>query len=375
MSVLRDPGTFHDDGERDRRRHHERVRSQIAARLREQIGDEELITAGPDRRIRVPVTGQRDWRFVFDRGTSRGVGQAGDGDGQGGGPGQGEGVGRGGLGEGAVEYEVELDMEEVEQHLFEQLGLPRLVPRGRQETDAEAISWDDRARRGPLLDKKATLRTNLRRNAAAGRARIGDFDPDDIRYQTYREQRRPVSQAVVFLLLDVSGSMGAFEKRVARLFFWWATRFLRHRYATTEIVFIAHHTEATECTEQEFFTRRESGGTRASSAYELLLEVQRHRYPTAEWNVFVAHCSDGDNFTDDNDRLVELVAETARVANLVGFCQIEHATRYHWGGPHLLAVLEDAAIDGVVSCKVTADTEIWGALKTIFSPTPEEVRT
>ena len=134
MTVLKDPGVFHDDGERDRRRNHDRIRAQIARQLRERIGDEELITAGPERRIRVPVKGQREWRFLFDRGRQEGVGQSdqiGEGDAvdlgpQAGGQGEGEGGGEGGGGE--VTYEVELDMDEVEQHLFEQLGLPRLAP-------------------------------------------------------------------------------------------------------------------------------------------------------------------------------------------------------------------------------------------------------
>ncbi|MDH5289872.1 MAG: DUF444 family protein [Acidimicrobiia bacterium] len=312
MSVLKDPGIFHDDGERDRRRNHDRIRAQIARQVRERIGDEELITAGPERRIRVPVKGQREWRFVFDR--------------------------------------------------------------GRQEAEADTIFFDDRARKGPLLDKKATLRANLRRNAAAGRVGIGDFDRADARYLTWREQTRPVSQAVVFLVMDVSGSMGQFHKRIARLFFWWATRFLRRRYTTTEIVFIAHHTEATECDEQQFFTRVESGGTRCSSAYELLLDIQRQRYPVADWNIFVAHCSDGDNWGDDNERLVALLGETAAVANLVGYCQIDRSTRYHWSADHLLAVLSQADVPGVVCCSVSSDTGIWGALKTIFAPDESDVR-
>lgn len=379
MSVLRDPGIFHDDGARDARRHHERVRRQIAERLKEQIGEEKLITAGPDRRIRVPVKGQREWRFIFDRGLGKGVGQSDKGR-----PGdeidldpQGR-QGRDGAGEasdepGTVEYEVELDMEEVEQHLFEQLGLPRLAPRARQQEETESIFWDDRARKGPLLDKKATLRANMRRNAMSGRAGLGAIDRDDLRYLTYRERTRPKTQAVVFLLMDVSGSMGTFEKRVARLFFWWATRFLRRRYTTVELVFIAHHTEATECSEEQFFTRVESGGTRCSSAYELALEIQRHRFPANEWNIFVTHCSDGDNFTDDNPRLLSLLGEVAEVANLVGYVQIDRAQRYHWAGPHLYAILTKEKIERLVTARVTNDREIWGALKRIFAPEPEEL--
>lgn len=378
MTVLRDPGVMHDDGLRDARRHHERVKRQIAERLREQIGDEKLITAGPERRIRVPVRGTKEWRFIFDRGSSEGVGQSGEakpGDvfDLGGNATPAPGEGQAGGEPGVVEYEVELDMDEVEQHLFEQLGLPRLAPRAREQEETHAVSWNDRARRGPLLDKKATLRANMRRNASAGRAGIGGFDRDDLRYRTYTEHKRPKTQAVVFLLMDVSGSMGQFEKRVARLFFWWSTRFLKRRYTTVELVFIAHHTEAVECTEEQFFTRVESGGTRCSSAYDLVLDIQRRRFPATEWNVYVTHCSDGDNWPDDNARLLERVGEVAAVANLVGYVQIDKMKRYHWGGEHLLNLLGKSRIDRLVSACVTNDSEIWAALRTIFSPAPEEL--
>ncbi len=379
MTVLEDPGIFHDDGDRDARRHHDRVRRQIAEQLRDRIGDEKLISAGPDRRIRVPVKGTKEWRFIFDRGRREGTGQSGDakpgdvwdlGSGQ---PQPGAGDGQAGAEPGVTEYEVELDMDEVEQHLFEQLGLPRLAPRAREQQETDAIFWDDRARKGPLLDKKATVRANLRRNAAAGRTSIGDFERDDLRDLTYRERTRPKTQAVVFLLMDVSGSMGQFEKRVARLFFWWSTRFLRRRYTTVELVFIAHHTEAAECAEDQFFTRVESGGTKCSSAYQLAARIQRERFPLAEWNVYVAHCSDGDNWAEDNDELLGVVRSLAGVANLIGYVQIDRTQRYHWGGTHLFTVLSEAGIDGVVTARVTRDEEIWTALRTIFRPSSEDL--
>ncbi|MGE4164016.1 MAG: DUF444 family protein [Vicinamibacterales bacterium] len=378
MTVLRDPGSFHDDGRRDARRYHQRLHRAIAEQLKSQIGDEQLITAGPERRVTVRVRGQRAWRFVFQQPGGPGVGQGGDpgdrndpgADHGAAGPGAG---GPGGDGGGTDTYEVVLDMVEVEQHLFEQLGLPRLAPKPRQQEETESTTWDERARRGALLDKRATLRNTFRRNAASGRPGIGGIEPEDLRYRSYREQRRPATKAVVFLLLDVSGSMGGFEKRVARLFFWWATRFLRHRYHSVELVFIAHHDSARECTEEEFFTRMVSGGTRCSSAYRLALDVQRARYPLDEWNVFVTHCSDGDNQADDDGALLELVRETAAIANLVGYVQIDRTQRYPWGGHGVLDLLEEAAIDGVVTAAVTSDDEIWAALRRIFRPEADEL--
>jgi sporulation protein YhbH len=375
MTVVQDPGGFHDDGPRDARRHHDRVRRQVAERLRERIGEEKLITAGPEHRIRIPIKGSKQYRFIFDRGGGSGAGQ---GDAQPGdqiepGPNDGRGEpGPAGTEPGSEEYEVWLDREEVEQMLFEQLGLPPLRSRG-QTQETVAIVFDDLARRGTLLDKKETVRANMLRNAAKGEVRMGGFERDDLRYLTYREQTRPKTQAVVFMLMDVSGSMGDFEKRCARLFFWWATRFLRTRYSDVQLVFIAHHTEARECTEEEFFTRVESGGTRVSSAYDLALDLGRRRYPTTEWDWIVLEASDGDNDATDNGRVIELVSETAGSSALVGYMQIDRYQRFHWGGEQLFGVLSKLSLPNLVITRVRRDEEIWQALKEIFKPGDEAV--
>jgi sporulation protein YhbH len=377
MTIVPDGGTFHDDGQRDARRYLDRVRKAIAERLRERIGEERLITAGPDHRVRVPVKGTREYRFILDRGLAGGVGQgdakAGDVLGQAPQPGSRAEPGEAGNEPGTEEYEAWLDREEVEAILFEQLGLPRLRPRAAPQLETESIEWNEIARAGPLLDKKATVRENLKRNAARGDARIGGFERDDLRYLTYREHLRPKTRAVVFMLMDVSGSMGAFEKRVARLFLRWSVRFLRARYTDVELVLVAHHVEARECTEDEFFTRVESGGTCASSAFDLTLELQRRRYSAAEWNVYVLYASDGDNQASDNPKLLSVLGELTRDTSLVGYLQIDRSERFTWGGPHLLGLLSGSEISGLVTTRVRRDEEIWNALKTIFAPEPEEL--
>jgi len=370
VTVVQDPGGFHDDGPRDAARHHERVRRQVSERLREQIGEEQLITAGPEHRIRIPIKGSKEYRFILDRGMGEGAGQGNANPGDEIEPGQGDAgsePGRPGSEPGAEDYDVWLDRDEVELLLFEQLGLPRLRPKAQTQETASVV-FDDVARKGSLLDKKATVRANMLRNAASGTVRIGGFERDDVRYLTYREQTQPKTQAVVFMLMDVSGSMGAFEKRCARLFFWWATRFLKTRYADVQLVFIAHHTEARECTEDEFFTRVESGGTRVSSAWQLCSELARRRYPPAEWDWVCLSASDGDNEVADNPRVVQVVREIAATAALVGYLQIDRHARFHWGGEQLLGVFEKIALPNLVTTRVRKDDEIWAALKTIFKP-------
>ena len=124
--------------------------------------------------------------------------------------------------------------------------------------------------------------------------------------KTWEETVTPQAIAVIIAMMDTSGSMGSFEKYVARSFFFWMTRFLRSRYEAVEIVFIAHHTEAKEVTEEEFFTRGEGGGTICSSAYVKALELIDSRFSPDRYNIYPFHFPDGDNLTSDNEKCVSL---------------------------------------------------------------------
>jgi len=364
MPIARDSDLPADRGRRDARHHHERVRSQINDYLRKRIGEEDIVTAGPDKRLRVPVKGEKRYRFIFDRGAAGGAGQ-GDGEVGAGVPTDDPAAAAGG-GEGEVLYEVEVDMAEVEETLFAELGLPRLKPKRVLDIAAPDITFDDVARKGPLLDKKATLRENLLRNAKRGRLHLGGLEKEDLRYRSYREAPSPRTQAVVLCLMDVSGSMGYLHKRIARLFFYWTVRFLRHQYTRVEVVFVGHTSEAFELSEQEFFTRKESGGTIVSSAFRLAREIQRERYPEAAWNVYVLYTSDGDNLASDNLPTTELIADLLTRVNLVGYLEIGRGA-VMWGGPKLSTALEAAALDGLVVARAADEREIWGALKVIFA--------
>lgn len=363
MAVVRDSVLPADRGKRDARHHHERLRKQIGDYLRSKIGEEDIVTAGPEKRLRVPVKGEKRYRFIFDRGQ----GGAGQGDGAVGdatGPIAPGDPAQAGTEPGEVVYEVEVDMEEVDELLFSELGLPRLKPRRSLDIAASDITFDDIARTGPLLDKKATLRQNLLRNAKRGRLQLGDIDKDDLRFRSYRDAPRPRTQAVVFCMMDISGSMGDTEKRIARLFYYWTVRFLRRQYTRVEVVFVGHTTEAFELAEHEFFTRKESGGTLVSSSYRLAREIQRERYPEAAWNVYVLHTSDGENLAADNPATTELIARHLEVANLVGYLEIRARSGT---GERLAGTLEAAGLEGLVVTTTTDDRGIWPALKQIFA--------
>jgi hypothetical protein len=113
----------------------------------------------------------------------------------------------------------------------------------------------------------------------------------------------------MFCLMDVSGSMGEREKDLAKRFFILLHLFLERRYQRVEIVFIRHTHKADEVDEQTFFHSTETGGTAVSTALETMMEVVKARYPTADWNIYAAQASDGDNFTGDTARCLELLAD------------------------------------------------------------------
>jgi uncharacterized sporulation protein YeaH/YhbH (DUF444 family) len=144
------------------------------------------------------------------------------------------------------------------------------------------------------------------------RARLGRIpylDPIDLRYRNRIRTPVPTSKAVMFCLMDVSGSMDESRKDLAKRFFILLYLFLTKHYEKIDIVFIRHHTQAQEVDEQNFFHATETGGTVVSSALVLMEEIARARYPVSEWNIYGAQASDGDNWHHDSGRCRELLAE------------------------------------------------------------------
>jgi hypothetical protein len=140
-------------------------------------------------------------------------------------------------------------------------------------------------------------------------ARIPYLDPIDLRYRSRVRVPVPTSKAVMFCLMDVSGSMDESRKELSKRFFILLYLFLTRHYEKIDIVFIRHHTQAQEVDEQNFFHATETGGTVVSSALVLMEEIARARYPTSEWNIYGAQASDGDNWHHDSGRCRQLLAE------------------------------------------------------------------
>ncbi|PKG73871.1 hypothetical protein CXF86_16345 [Shewanella sp. GutCb] len=126
------------------------------------------------------------------------------------------------------------------------------------------------------------------------------IDTFDLRYNNYAKREVPSSQAVMFCLMDVSGSMDQATKDMAKRFYILLYLFLTRTYKNLDVVYIRHHTQAKEVDEHEFFYSQETGGTIVSSALKLMHEIQQKRYPENEWNIYAAQASDGDNWADDS---------------------------------------------------------------------------
>lgn len=126
------------------------------------------------------------------------------------------------------------------------------------------------------------------------------LDPFDLRFNNRVDRPKPTTQAVMFCIMDISGSMDQAKKDIAKRFFILLYLFLTRTYEKIELVFISHHTVAKEVSEEDFFYSRETGGTVVSSALKLMHEVVTERYPTADWNIYAAQASDGDNWNDDS---------------------------------------------------------------------------
>ncbi|HSH90830.1 MAG TPA: YeaH/YhbH family protein [Ramlibacter sp.] len=342
----------------NRERFLRRYRDQIRDAVRKAVGDRSIrdIEEGtditlPKRDVSEPVFshgpgGTREMVHPGNREYVRGDRIARPPGGAGGGAG--EGASPDGTGE--DDFVFRITREEFMNYFFDDLALPRLI---RTQLLADAPEWKVR-RAGYVSEGNPTslhvvrsMRTALGRRIAMGgdariqlrRARellesllqrdapgpeiaalqaeieelkqrlkrVPFLDPFDLRYRNRVREPLPTSKAAMFCLMDVSGSMDEARKDLAKRFFILLYLFLTRHYQQTDVIFIRHHTQAAEVTEDEFFHATESGGTVVSSALTLMHEIIRARYMGSEWNIYGAQASDGDNWQQDSSKCRELL--------------------------------------------------------------------
>ncbi|MFL0555936.1 sporulation protein YhbH [Paenibacillus barengoltzii] len=370
--VSKEDWSLHRKGYQDQQRHQEKVREVIKQNLPDLVTEENIIMSDGKQIIKVPLRNLEEYRFIHNYQKHKHVGQ-GDGSSEVGdvlGQDSPKDSGKGGKGGKAGDQpgydyvEAEISIEELEDMLFEEMELPYIEEKDKADLETESIRFNDIRKKGLMsnIDKKRTILENLRRNATAGTPGIHGITPDDLRYKTWEDVVVPHSNAVILAMMDTSGSMGAFEKYCARSFFFWMTRFLRRQYEKVEIVFLAHHTEAKEVSEEEFFTRGESGGTICSSVYQKALEIIDTRYPPSSYNIYPFHFSDGDNLTSDNERCVKLIGELMKRSNMFGYGEVNQYNR----GSTLMSAYRTIKQEKFMYYVIKEKGEVYNALKRFF---------
>jgi uncharacterized protein len=361
----------------NRQRFLRRARDELKRTIRDQIRTGKIADVDADHSVSMPVRGTNEPTFENARDTGRrghvlpgnkefmpGDRLAKPGGGQGGGPGP-------GLSQRETEddFRFVLSREEVLDLFFEDLELPDLVKLNLKEVLAYkprragfamtgaptninvgrtmrhshgrriALKRPRQRELDALAEEIATLEANPAPTAAMRlriealreelerltrrRKLIGYVDPIDIRFNRFDPQPLPTANAVMFCLMDVSGSMGEREKDLAKRFFVLLHLFLKRRYDRTDIVFIRHTHEAHEVDEETFFYSTQSGGTVVSTALEEMRRIIAERYPVKEWNIYAAQASDGDNFATDSERCISLLeGEIMRMCQYFAYVEI-----------------------------------------------------
>ena len=342
----------------NRQRFLRRARAQIREAVQKSLKDAAVADIGKERKIKISTKGTQEPRFRLDP-KSGGehdfvlpgnkeftpgdeIKKPRSGDGQG-------GKQAADSGDGEDDFEFTMTQDEILDIFFEDLELPNLVRTTLKETPSKTWKRAGISTAGSptQINLIRTMRNSFGRRLALKRPRMEDIvalqeeverleregasqdeiaaakerldkanakrkwvafiDPIDVRYNAFTEQPVPTSQAVMFCLMDVSGSMGEREKDLAKRFYMLLHLFLKRRYERVDIVFIRHTHDAQEVDEQEFFYSRQSGGTIVSTALDKMLEIQKERYATADWNIYAAQASDGYTQSGDARRCVEML--------------------------------------------------------------------
>lgn len=366
--VQEEDWSLHHKGKADKERHDNKVKKAIKENLPHILTDDSLILSDGKEIIKIPIRSLEEYKIRFDFERKKHVGQ-GEGEVS---PGDiiatdkqsGAGKGKGAGSERGVDYyEVEVTLEEIEEALFADLELPYLEEK-EQDIVTTHIEFNDIRKSGLMgnVDKKKTILAALKRNLLHGEKSIHPILQEDLRFKTWNEEEKEKSNAVIIAMMDTSGSMGNYEKYVARSFFFWMHRFLQTKYDHVEIIFIAHHTEASIVTKEEFFSKGESGGTICSSAYQKALELIEKKYSPERYNIYPFHLSDGDNLSSDNDRCVQLLSKILEKANMFGYSEVNQYYRQS----SLMNAFKNIKHERFYHYIIKQKQDIYEALKTFF---------
>lgn len=365
-------------GARDSDRHKELIKRAIRKNGKELITQYNIIKSDGTKKVKVPIKFLERYKFKYgDMTPQKGTGQGKDVK-----PGQtyrsrrkqqGQ-PGEPGDEAGERTFDAEVSIDELVEILLEQLNLPWMEHTASSEIEVENEIFNSIERQGinPNLDIKRTIFENLKRHAAQGDAKVGDFHENDFRYRTWENEKEYHSNAAIYMMMDRSGSMDKEKTDIAKTFYFWMVQFLKRRYKNIEIVFIAHDTEAFLCTEEEFFSVSSSGGTKCSSAFKLAYEHLQDNHPPSEWNNYVFEFSDGDNWGDDNLKVLDYVEKLLPLVRAIGYGEIipNDTRELAWfSEDRLLSKLlhEKVKRTRFVSISISEKEDVFDALKRFFN--------
>jgi hypothetical protein len=369
-----------DRSARDRARHREKIRESIRDNIADIIAEESIIGHNRDKIIKVPIRSIKEYKFIYGEntpGVAQGNGDSKPGDVvQRGDPGQPDGAGEAGNKPGTDAFETDITLEELIDIMFEDLELPDLQRKALKEVESTRVLKRKGYRRQgirPRLDKRRTAKNRIRRKLAVQKSTDTEQPPeniderfpfhlDDMRYHHITTDTRLESNAVILCIMDTSGSMGTVKKYLARSFYFLLYQFVRLKYREVEVVFIAHHTEAKEVSEYEFFHKVESGGTYISSGYKKALDIINERYHPSLWNIYAFHCSDGDNFYSDNEKALASANELCDVCNLFGYGEIKPAGSAYYSGS-MLEVFKGVEKENFQTIVIEKKEDLWDGFR------------
>lgn len=241
-------------------------------------------------------------------------------------------------GEGQDEFSFVLTKEEFFDLYFSDMALPNFIKESLKDTKKFKYKRSGYTKDGipARMDLMKTFKQSLARRMATKKDLEAEgktprfLDDVDLRYKHFVKKPCPIVHARIFFLMDVSISMGEFEKMVAKKFFLLLYLFLQREYEKIELTFIRHTTEAEEVGEEDFFYSQESGGTKVSTGLALINKIIDNDIKLSETNIYVAQASDGDNFEQDNKECeVELLALLPKV-QYFAYIQVEEYRRFEW---------------------------------------------
>lgn len=360
-------------GARDWLRHNEKVREAVQQSLPDLVAGPDVITGSHERTVQVPVRLLEHARFRLSDAHSQSHSDAGQGQGKPGDvlrpmqPETGGEIGRGDNSEGEVRLLLELQIDDIMDWLWEELKLPDLQPKRKaniREQELVREGWDKHGARA-RLDRRRTVKEAIKRRAV--QQNPVPFSNEDLRFRQLVQRRKPATNAVVIFTLDVSASMTEAERRLAKTFFFFVLQGIRRKYAKVETRFIAHTTQAWEFSESEFFQVSGTGGTGASTGFNLALELIENEFDPAQYNGYMFYASDGENFTEDHVAAAESLAKLTKLLNYVGYVETVPGT-IRTTETEMKMICRELERSGapIGSSVLTSSDDIWNAIRKFF---------